>query len=279
MRSLLLVAAALAVGAWRGWTQPDPPSALTFLAVGQGDCVVVQHAGHTLLVDAAPATDTFDAGRRIARPALEALGVDTIDLVLLTHPDADHIGGLPALARAFPIGRVAVSDCFRQHPDLLRVLREARIDPDRVVWLAGPARIALDGLLAEVDAPRMAPGTEDNQGSLFVHLTNGYASATLSGDAGVDAERHEAGTGRDWRAQLVMAGHHGSATSSSEEWLAAVGASEAVISCGRDNRYGHPHPEVLARLRARCRNVYQTARDGTLRFSFDTRGVQLLSPP
>ena len=276
VRHLLILAAALGLGVWRGWTQPPPASCLTFLAVGQGDCVVLQHAGHTLLVDAAPATDTFDAGRRIARPGLEALGVETLDLVLITHPDADHIGGLPSLARVFAIGCVVASDRFRDHPDLLRVLGEAGIDPEEVLWLSGPTRIAFDGLVARVDPPRITPGTEDNQGSLFIHLTNGYASATLSGDAGVQTEAIELASGQDWRAQLLMAGHHGSSTSSSDAWLDAVGASEAVISCGRDNRYGHPHPQVLARLRAKSRHVYQTALEGTIRFSFTKRGAQLL---
>jgi|GEM_PF-6423179 len=108
---------------------------LTFLAVGQGDCAVFQHAGATVLIDAGPLTDTFDAGERIVAPELGRLGVETIDLVLLSHPDSDHVGGLPALARRFPIGRVVIPAVFREHAEMGRVLKEAGIAMDRVSWL------------------------------------------------------------------------------------------------------------------------------------------------
>lgn len=267
----------LGLGAAWGWTQPDPASSLAFLAVGQGDCVVVQHAGCTLLVDAAPATDRFDAGRRLAAPALHDLGVETLDLVLLTHPDADHIGGLPSLARAFPIGRVAVSSAFRDHKDLRSAFRRAGIGPDRILWIEKEMHVSFGGLSARVVAPALAPGVEDNQGSLFVHLMNGSSTATLSGDAGVDTEEAVVAIGGDWRAEVMMAGHHGSATSSSDTWLKEVLPRFAVASCGRDNRYGHPNGSVLARYEAAGVKVLRTDRDGTIRFTFGSEGIQLLN--
>jgi len=268
----------IALGAAWGWTEPLPPSRLTFLAVGQGDCVVLQHAGCTVLVDAAPATDRFDAGRRLAAPALHALGVETLDLVLLTHPDAAHVGGLPALAAAFPIGRVVASASFQGHPGLRAVLSRARIGADRVVWIEDEARVAFAGLAARIVAPHARSDAEDNQGSLFVHLTNGRATATLSGDAGVETEASVLERGGRWRAVVAMAGHHGSATSSGARWIDAVAPRFAVVSCGRDNRYGHPHPSVLARYEAIGAHVLRTDRDGALRFTFGADGVRLEAP-
>lgn len=281
MRALRWIAGALvpaALGGMWGWSEPFPASALSFLAVGQGDCVVLQHAGCTVLVDAAPATDRFDAGLRLAAPALHELGVETLDLVLLTHPDADHIGGLPSLARAFPIGRVAASRAFHDHKDLRRALRRAGIGEDRILWIDAEAHVSIGALEARIVAPPLARGAEDNQGSLFVHLTNGQASATLSGDAGVDTEAAVLARGEDWRAEVIMAGHHGSATSSGPRWLASVHPRYAVASCGRDNRYGHPSGSVLARYEAADAKVLRTDRDGTIRFTFGAEGVHLLAP-
>lgn len=276
--SALAACAAVASGAGWGWTRPDPPSTLAFLAVGQGDCVVLQHAGVTLLVDAAPATDRFDAGRRLAAPALHARGVETLDLVVITHPDADHVGGLPALARRFPIGRVAASSHFRDNESMLAALKAANIGSDRVLWIDRPLRATFGGLTATIAAPPNDPGDETNQGSLFVHLTNGSASATLSGDAGVDTEASVAALGMDWGAAVVMAGHHGSQSSSADAWIDAVGPTYAVASCGRDNRYGHPHPSVLDRYARHGVRVLRTDVEGTIEFAFGQQGVRLLQP-
>ena len=269
---------ALGAGAGWGWTRPDPPSTLTFLAVGQGDCVVLQHAGVTMLVDAAPATEQFDAGRRLAAPVLHDRGVETLDVVVITHPDADHVGGLPALARRFPIGRVAASARFRDHDALQTALRAAGIGSDQMLWIEAPVQLSFGGLSATIAPPPDDPGTEDNQGSLFVHLTNGNASATLSGDAGTETEESVAAQGLNWRAVVVMAGHHGSKSSSADAWIDTVSPTYAVASCGRDNRYGHPHPSVLERYRKHGVRVLRTDRDGTVEFAFDWRGVRLLRP-
>lgn len=244
-----------------------PTTRLTFLAVGQGDCAVFQHAGATVLIDAGPITETFDAGERIVAPELGRLGVETIDLVLLSHPDSDHVGGLPALARRFPIGRVVIPAVFREHPEMLRVLKEARIEPDRVSWLESRLALAVGHYTLRLDAP--PPGTpleDDNDGSMFVHLGGDGSSALFTGDAGFEGELRMLRRSGGWAAQVLKAGHHGSRNSTGMSLLRAATPRFAVFSCGRTNRYGHPSEATLRRVEAFSAVVVRTDREGSVTF-------------
>ncbi len=270
-RLRLWIALALAVALVLGWANRRQPT-LTVLSVGQGDCAVFQSSGFTMLVDVGPSSEYVDAGERIVAPKLRSRGIRSLDLVVLTHPDADHIGGLPALSRRFRIGRVVASSVFQFHPDLVATLREAKLE-DQVVWMQRDALLTAGEVKVRLWAPRLDIGEGDNEGSLLTRIEVGEAVALLCGDAGAETEHEAIGTGYDWDVDVLTAGHHGSRGSTSIAWLAATSPRWVTVSCGRGNPYGHPAPEVLTRAETRGAKVFRTDRDGDLVFVMTPGGV------
>lgn len=222
--------------------------------------MVFQHAGATILVDAGPNAYGIDSGKRIVLPRLQALGVANVDLILVTHPDADHIGGADSVLQRYPGARIGLSSEFREHP----VIQESisKWGEDRVVWIEGGADIQLGSFQLRITAPK--PIEDDNTGSLIIHLSNGASTAVLAGDTYTEGEIAAATTG-NWDADLLMAGHHGSATSTGDAWLEEVSPEVVVISCGRDNPYDHPAQETLARLERHGIPHLRTDVDGEIR--------------
>jgi competence protein ComEC len=275
MRKVLLAwAAGLVAGGGWGLFGGSQETRLTFLAVGQGDCAVFQTEGTAMLIDTGPRTDSTDAGQRIVLPRLQRMGIGRIALIVLTHPDSDHVGGLRAVLARHREARVAVSAAFRQHEGLLSTLKEAGVPPSNVLWLGPETRARLGAFTIQLSCPRWREGMGDNDGSVFVRLSNGAASATLTGDASSDTETTEA-PGHDWSAQVLKAGHHGSVTATSQSWLEAVRPKVVVISCGRNNRYGHPHPAVLDRLSKRGVQILRTDTQGDQTFEATPSGFTL----
>ncbi len=268
-----LVVGASLLGGWIGYQGPEEPTRLTFLAVGQGDCAVFRTSGYTVLIDVGPNVRGFDAGTRIVVPDLRRMGVGSIDLILLSHPDMDHIGGLAAILKGLPVGRVAVSACFKEHAELLQHLMEAGCNPADVLWLGKDQSASVGGFSVEVACPPWFLGDKDNDGSEFVRITGKGASAVLTGDASSDAE-DEMRPGHEWSAQVMKLGHHGSRTASSEAWLRCVHPLWAIVSCGRNNTYGHPHQQVLDRASRLGIRLARTDREGDISFRVGEHGFE-----
>ncbi|AIE85151.1 ComEC/Rec2 family competence protein [Fimbriimonas ginsengisoli] len=256
-----------------GWISPEP-TRITFLSVGQGDCAVMQASGRTILVDAGPVTPHFDAGERIVLPKLRELGVHRVDLILLSHPDMDHVGGTPALLRRFPDATVAMSAVFRRDPEMEKRLQTWGMPASRITWLGPESMGRLGTLTLRLSCPPR--GAEANDGSMFVRIGSGPAEAVLSGDAPEPVETRESTIG-DWSAQVMKAGHHGSHTASGTTWLHTVHPKWVVVSCGRDNSYGHPHSDTLERITAAGAQIARTDREGDI--SFEWRGEELVRVP
>jgi competence protein ComEC len=227
--------------------------------------VLLQHAGVNVLYDVGPASETFDAGARIVVPKLRQAGVARIDLMFISHPDTDHVGGLAGIRRVMPIGAVVIPMGFRGHPDMRAWLGYAGIRESEVIWLPNESAISIGDLRIGATARRWTEGQQDNEGSLFLRIELGTARAVLSGDAGIESELLMAGRG-DWTAQVLKAGHHGSATSTSEPWLKEVSPDWVVSSCGRDNAFGHPARETLERVNAAKARIARTDREGDITF-------------
>ena len=254
------------MGAGLGSVGSESGSAeIVFLSVGQGDCPVIRDGEQTILVDAGPATDRFDAGSRLVAAKLRKMGISRVDLVLLTHPDADHIGGLSGLCSRIRVERVAAAVYFKDHPELGAELRQANWDANRVLWLRHDSSMELGRARITIRLPYYSVGTADNEGSPFVRVRMGSDAAVLTGDAGEVTEAAELGRD-DWSATILTAGHHGSAGSTSEAWLREVRPKFVVVSCGRNNRYGHPASETLDRIVEAGAQVLRTDRAGDLRF-------------
>jgi competence protein ComEC len=246
---------------------------VTFLDVGQGDSALIQTpGGRAILVDAGGRYEDgtaapSDIGERVVVPALRRAGVRRLDVVVLTHPHEDHAGGLPAVFRALPVGLWLDSGQAHAAPGYTEALRLARTKRIPFHVTTAGERVEVEpGVALEVLAPTppLFSGTRDdlNNNSIVFRLVYGRARFLFCGDAAWEAEERLLRSGADLRADVLKAGHHGSATSSGAPFLAAVAPRFAVISCGRHNRYGHPADATVARLQAAGAAVYRTDEDG-----------------
>jgi competence protein ComEC len=129
-------------------------------------------------------------------------------------------------------------------------------------------------MMDAIDDPDLG---DDNDGSMFVRLEGRGLSAVFTGDASAEAEERMLRKGGNWAAHILKAGHHGSRFSSCDAWLAAVNPSVAIISCGRNNVYGHPSPDTLARIERHGIGIHRTDREGTLTFDLTTDVPRLVS--
>jgi competence protein ComEC len=249
-------------------------SLLCTLDVGQGDAAALRTAaGRWILFDAGPRFGERDAGRDVVLPLLRKYGARRVDLFVLSHPDLDHLGGFSSIHDGVPVLRILDSGHPIPSPAYARFL--ARTEEDGVRWLPGRAgdRVRLDNVTIRVLGPAASDGRERtaagaNETSLLLRVSIGRALVYLNtGDA---TARDELSLLAAWgpdslRADLLKVGHHGSRSSSSSAFLAAVRPRTAVISAGRGNAYGHPHAAVLERLsRTGVPRVWRTDREGTL---------------
>lgn len=251
----------------------DSQDRIAILSVGQGDSAVVQSQGRTALIDAGPATERLDSGSRFIVPALGRLGVGAIDMVILSHPDQDHIGGLRAIMARYDVGKIVVPACFRGHPQL------RDLPASKTLWLERSAVIRLGNAVLQLEAPVQVQPDKENDGSAFVRIVVGKSAAVFSGDAPMEVENAMVRRLPDWRAQILHAGHHGSRTSTGSSWLAAVRPRIVAISCGRNNRYGHPHASVLAAIAAAGAQTARTDREGDLVFEATATGFRQIRDP
>lgn len=245
---VILVLALLAAIAWFALAGlPDGKLHVWFLDVGQGDAILIRAPdGRQILVDGGPSPAAL----------LDELGGvlpfwdRSLDLVVLTHGDADHVSGLVPLLERYKV-TAAVDGAQprdRESAEWLAAVEAAGIP--RVTATRG-ARLAAGPLLLTV----LSPGAEatqerwsSNDGSLVLRLDYGETSVLLTGDAEDAAEQAMMEAGLPLAADVLKVGHHGSAASTSPAFLAQVAPQVAVISVGAENRFGHPSPEVLARL-------------------------------
>jgi competence protein ComEC len=271
----------LTVWVWRQALAPSPYLTVTFLDVGQGDSIVIQTpGGHTLVIDTGRRTPDDDMGRRVVLPFLRAQGVHHLSALLLTHPDDDHIGGAVTLLERLSVGRLLLSPLPSNTPNYLETLDAARRNRVPVTTLArGQTLDFRDGVVADVLHPAVSgpPPSEhpDNNASLVLRLRYEKVSILLTGDAEREAEEEMVRSKREMASGLLKLGHHGSLTSSTERFLDAVRPQAAIVSAGRNNSFGHPHPDVLARLAARQIHVFRTDKHGTITVTSDGRTLRV----
>ncbi len=244
---------------------PAPPPGeawISALDVGQGLAVLVRTANRALLYDAGPAYGPeADSGGRIVVPLLRAQGVRGVDLLVLSHEDIDHLGGALTLLETLEVHALS-SSLPRSHP--LHALA-----PVLGRCAAGTAW-DWDGVRFEFLHPR--PGWETarrNNQSCVLRIAAGTSSVLLTGDIERAAEEHLAKTGAVSRVDVLLVPHHGSRTSSSEEFIAAVAPRWAIVPAGYRNRFGHPAREVLERYARAGVTVLRTDLDGAVSVVLD----------
>ncbi|MGY2288393.1 DNA internalization-related competence protein ComEC/Rec2 [Pseudomonas sp. SDO528_S397] len=224
---------------------------VTQLDVGQGLSVVLRTRHHTLLYDAGPRSGDFDQGARVVLPALRKSGVSALDLMLLSHADADHAGGAAAVARGLQVVRVVGGET-EGLPAFLGT--QPCTSGERWEW---------DGVRFELW--QWASAVSGNQKSCVLQVQANGERLLLTGDIDRAAERALLATPLAVRTEWLQAPHHGSQTSSSSAFLQQLAPANVLISRGRNNTFGHPHATVMARYQALGSNIYDSAEHGALR--------------
>lgn len=251
---------------------PGPPAptsggtlTVAFLDIGQGDATLIRSpGGKTMLIDGGRGDSQ---ALEVIIPKLQEWGVAKVDVMVATHPDADHIGGLPAVIENFPVETVALTG--QVHPTQIyeRFLIDVRDSVSNAIQTRTGTTIPFDpALQVQVLGPEddVVQRDDTNNASIVIKLTYGQVSFLFTGDAEELEEETILSHGVDLHSTVLKVGHHGSRSSTSEAWLNAVQPQVGVISAGLNNRYGHPHQEVLDLLNRFDVQIYRTDQQGTI---------------
>ena len=267
---LLLVLANIFV-----WSVPARTGlAVSFLDVGQGDAIFIESpTGVQVLVDGGGnASALRGLGRRMP------LWDRTIDAVVATHPDKDHIGGLPDVFGRYTVGAFIESG-VEGDTAVAALLQSAaaKEGSKRVLARRGMRLLLGGGAYADILFPdRDVAHVETNTGSIVMHVVYGGTSFMLTGDSPQAIEKYLVSLdGAGLESTVLKAGHHGSKTSSAEEFVRAVAPDYAVFSRGCDNTYGHPHAEVVALFQKLKIPAVDTCGEGTVTFDSEEKTLRV----
>lgn len=246
-----------------------------FIDVGQGDSILLRSNRTAILID----SGTNDS-EEILRRYLRAFGVKTLDCFICTHPHEDHIGGSDMIIDSFEVDRLMLCGSDSASYSLKKLLDKANRSGVELLEPEYGAKYTIGDITFRVLAPGSGLDTASNDGSIVVRVEWGETSFLLAGDAELASESAMLADfpPEELDSTLLKVGHHGSNTSSGDEFLAAVSPEWAVISCGRDNDYGHPHREVLNRLEecgVPADHILRTDRNGSIVFISDGRELYL----
>ncbi len=262
-----------------GPTPAPPVLLLAVLDVGQADSLFLRSpAGRTMLVDAG--NERADAEKRIL-PYMRKQGTSSLDYLVLTHPDQDHVGGMPAVLDGTKVSNFVDSAQPRvTNHAYSQTLERVRATGVRAIKARrGATDIDLGaGTAVQVlgpEDPLLKGEAASNNNGVALRITFGTISILLAADLEREAEERILGHAQDLRSQILKVAHHGSQGSSSNEFLDAVQPQVALISVGAGNSFGHPHRQTLQRLEAQNARVYRTDRQGTIEVFVD--GVNMPS--
>ena len=259
---------------WKHYSKPKPylaaddTLAVHFIDVGQGDCTLLACDGKIMLIDCGE----YQYLDRVT-DYLRSRGIKRIDCLVATHPHSDHMGGMAGIVDRFDIGRVIMpplEDYETPTAVYFEKFLDACADEGCSIDIAEVGDvIELGDARAEIIAPAHMGYEDLNDSSVSLVVTHGSNSFLLTGDAEAVSENEMLAGGRLRHVNVYKAGHHGSSSSSSAAFLAVVRPDIAVISCGRNNSYGHPSAYVLQRLSWYTDKIYRTDTEGTIVFESD----------
>lgn len=252
----------------------DQNLTVTFLNIGQGDSTFIETAaGKQVLIDGGPDSAVLRELSSVMSPWDR-----TVDIVVGTHPDKDHIGGLVEVLSRYQVSTLLTTE-NRGETIISAAYQEAILDETGVAaWYARAGDIIDlgDGVTLAVFSPADNPALlESNTASIVLQLRYGGIEFMLTGDAPVGIEDYlvKAYGAELLESEVLKLGHHGSQTSTGELFLQAVSPRYAVVSAGKDNSYGHPHPDVVARTTSFGSEILSTAESG--RITFETDGISV----
>lgn len=262
---------------------------VAFINVRQGDGTVIQTPdGKTIVIDAGVGSSTYssyDAGSMVMAPYLDEKGIKKIDMVVATHPDWDHIGGIPYILENYEVGMVLdcgvphTTEAYKKYQDLV-----AKKGIKYVIASQGQVLDWGDCVKAEVLAPvgsiEKRQGAKDlNNTSVVIRLSYGDVSFMMVGDCGTEQEETITPVyGPGLKSTILRAGHHGSDTSSGEEFVNLVSPEVVVISAGKRNKFGHPKQSVIDKFESMGSRIYRTDYSGTVIVKTDGKDYEVILP-
>ncbi|MBI4180356.1 MAG: DNA internalization-related competence protein ComEC/Rec2 [Chloroflexi bacterium] len=260
-------------------TMPDNNLHVSVLDVGQGDAILIQKGNRQILVDGGPSPQALVSGLGREMPFWDR----TIDLVVSTHPDNDHITGLVEVLKRYQIEQVLYPDLKYDSPGTINNEWLSLVRAKNIKYTLAQAgqRINFgDGVIVEVLNPQKpflisSEAEVDNNNSVVLRLKMGDVSFLLTADIQAEAELELIARRANLTSTVLKVAHHGSATSTSAPFLAVVNPRVAVISVGAGNSFGHPNAEVMDRLKQKLgqQNIYRTDEHATIEFITDGEGL------
>ena len=297
-RWLMTTAAVVVAGAFLWQRYAPQPVQTYFLDVGQGDCVVVTAKKFTkrmVVVYDTGGLPNYDTGKQVVAPFLRSLGQSSIDALILSHYDFDHVGGAIGLLEqckvrelvlprealdttSLPLYEAITKAAARRgtHISVAQQGRTWQMGEGAVLSLVVPADLANKAVptnMLQQTAEEAEQSLAGNEASTILTLHSPHGSLLLTGDLGSEGEQGlELG-----HFTVFKAGHHGSKYSNSEELLRHIQPQLSIISCGFNNRYGHPHQETIERLQAVGSQIFRTDLQGCIQLCFDESGIKCYS--
>lgn len=243
-----------------------------FIDVGQGDSTLVISQGEAMLIDSGDKDDSNKIEKY-----LEKQGVTELKYLIATHPHADHIGEMSEIIDQFQVDKFIMpkvkADMTPTTTIYEKMLKSIKAKGLKITQ-AKPMEFELGSCKVKLFTPKKDYDDLNNYSTL-VKITDGENSFLITGDCETTEEKDILSQRYDVSAKVLKAGHHGSSTSSGVDFLNKVMPRYAVISCGKGNKYGHPHEETVTRLKKYASHLYVTADVGTIVFSSDGEGLSV----
>lgn len=243
-----------------------------FIDVGQADSILIQQGNSSMLIDAGNNEDSETVKNYIA-----SQGIKKLDYVIGTHPHEDHIGGLDYVINSFEIGSIYMPKATSTTKTFKDVINSIQAKKIQITIPQSGDSIKLGQADCKILAPNSASYEDANNYSIVIKVTFGNNTFMFTGDAEALSEKEMLNKGFDVKADVLKVGHHGSSSSTSDEFLKKVSPKYAVISVGKDNDYGHPHKETMAKLKNSGISVYRTDECGTIVCTSDGNNINFSS--
>ena len=233
-----------------------------YIDVGQGDSMLIQCNGKNMLIDAGPR----DSQEKLIS-YLKSLKIKKLDYVIATHPHEDHIGGMGQVIKTFDIGSFyapKVSHNTKTFEYMVNQLKNKNLKMNVIKKGMGDDINLGANSKVEVFSPINSKYDNLNNYSPIIKISYGKTSFLFTGDAEKEVEKEVLESGANIKANVLKFGHHGSSTSTTKEFFNKVDPSIGIVSCGVNNKYGHPHKEILKLIKEKHLTVYRTDKDGNI---------------
>lgn len=245
-----------------------------YIDVGQGDCSLIICDGETLLIDAGE-----NGHETQVINYLRSQGINKLDYIIATHQHSDHIGGMPEVIEEFDADNIIMPRLTKaQTPTnstYKAFLKAVQASSAKVIASKVGASYNLGSATFDIFGPVTNDAEDINSMSVVTKITYGENTFMFTGDAEFDEEKEVIETGADLDCDVLKVGHHGSYTSSSKEFLNAVTPEICIISCGKDNDYGHPHDKALKRIKKHTNEIYRTDICGSIVLESDGENLSV----